>query len=139
MANVEGMSLVITGHKVEEVLQLNLDEVEARTPKETAGNHGAANHRRCSTCNSPNHLANKCRAFKTESIGRSSRSPMQPATRKVIAQGSTTKGDAKDILDILLSDSKDDTVRQTKIADQESKLQSIRVEIHGVPVHSMHY
>ena len=40
---------------------------------------------------------------------------MQPATRQIIAQGSTNQGDAKDILDMLLSDSEDDTVRQKKL------------------------
>ena len=62
---------------------------------------------------------------------------MQPTTRQIIAQGSTNQGDAKDILDMLLSDLKDDTVRQIKIADQGSEAQSIRVEIHGVPAHGI--
>ena len=58
---------------------------------------------------------------------------MQPTTRQVIAQDSTTEGDVEDILNILLSDSEDDTVRQIKIADQGSEAHSIRVEIQGVP------
>lgn len=41
------------------------------------------------------------------------------------------------ILDILLSDSEDDTVQQIKIADQGSEARSIRVEIHGVPARSI--
>ena len=103
------------------------------SPREAAGSCGATNQKRCYICNSPNHLANKCRASRTESIGRSSRSPMQPATRQVIAQDSTTEGDAEDIFNILLSDSEDDTVWQIKIADQGSEARSIRLEIQGVP------
>ena len=103
------------------------------SPREATGSCGATNQKRCYICNSPNHLANKCRASRTESIGRSSRSPMQPATRQVIAQDSTTEGDAEDIFNILLSDSEDDTVWQIKIADQGSEARSIRLEIQGVP------
>ena len=59
----------------------------------------------------------------------------QPATRLIVTQGSTIKSDAKDILDILFSDSEDETVQQIKIVEYGSKVQGIR--IHGVPVHGI--
>ena len=54
IASVEGVNLVMTGHRVPEVWSQN--KVEASTPRETAGNCGGANQRRSYIYNSPNHL-----------------------------------------------------------------------------------
>ena len=52
----------------------------ASTPREAVGNHGATNQRRCYICNSPNHLANKRKASRTE-CWQAIKRPQQPAAR----------------------------------------------------------
>ena len=113
-------------------------ESTSGSTKGAASNCGTTHQKRCYICNSPNHLANQCRASKAESTGKPpTKNSTQPATRQITTQHNSTKDDAIDPIDLLLSDPEDNTVRQIRITDHGSEARSVKVGIQGVPAYGV--
>ena len=91
-------------------------------------------------CNSQDHLAKQCQAFKTESRGDGNQSNPQhkSATSKKVESDSKedapkeeNQEDEFNLMDILYSSNSDDEVKSIRVSDEGSKARCARVLVQG--------